>query len=168
MICWSVFLWKPSPGCDRSMWVFKSFSVPKRHMHIGHVLTAIDDFWNKHSELRNTLQYEYQGMKIKCKDLQKGKLNTNTNNTIVSICWFYIYFLNNCKSYRITVMLMVILTELSPLYIGNNNISMSLKKNSIIFRDEINYTKFIRLKFLQWQQIRCCVLGQHHYLIDVY
>jgi len=133
MTCWSVFLWKPSPGCDRSMWVFKSFSVPKRHMHIGHVLNAIDDFWNKHSALRNTLQYNYQGMKIKRKDMQKGKLNPNTNNTIVLISWFYIYFLNNCESYRITVMLMVILRELSSLCIGNNYISMSLKKKSSNF-----------------------------------
>ena len=98
-------------------------------MHIGHVLTAIDDFWNTHSALRNTLQYDYQGMKIKCKDMQKGKLNPNINDTVVLISWFYIYFLNNCEPYGITVMLMVILTELSPMYIGNNNISMSLKKN---------------------------------------
>ena len=58
---------------------------------------------------------------------------------------------------------MVILTELLSSYVGNNNISMSLKKKFNSFLG----MKFIRLKFLWWRQIRCG-LEQHHCLVDVY
>ena len=61
-------------------------------MHIGHVLTAIDDFWNTHSALINTLQYDYQEMKLKYKDTQRGKLNPNINNTSFDFLILYIFF----------------------------------------------------------------------------
>jgi hypothetical protein len=57
-------------------------------------------------------------MRIKCKDMQKGKLNPNVRNAEFFILWFHTYFLTNWEPYGITVMLMVILTDLPSLYIN--------------------------------------------------